>query len=930
MAFLLINQFRSFIMSLTRSFPIVIRNGYDRLLFWLGCFLFWLGCFLPLRKKTVSRGAVVPSELSKDKLAVGVGSMITDLSRLEPFGLHGSSGVARMAVDVIGSRIKHFALLMFAVMFLSGEAMASSSTFHTFIDDYSGFQNAVGLNAVTYTENLSAAVNEKVVGSPSEPDEWNGFTVSTFGVGEPAWGYSKYCTNLSVCINWNASVPAVAGIYGSVDGQQNLGISFKPTRNTMAGFSFDFVDWNDEWQRSQFVILASDGSQTVVTGPTNPNGAAPQNFAVTLSKEDLDAGKYITEIRLVGFETNAEVVGFYNFRFLTNPTLEAVPSTDTHLMYKHGSSWSVSDNGRYIATNVADITSITVASVADNILMPAGSTIKVFGSDNVEKTTGNLASGDYVVVTAEDGTTTRKYLLSGIRPQVAAGGELTLVLNNEGKVYSFGNNDYFVFGQGIVDSGKLGRTITTEAPATQPSQIVVPQNKKIIAIAVGYHHSLLLDDEGKVYSFGSGAYGKLGHNNTDNKAQPTQIAGIENIIAISAGGNHSLLLGRDGKVYSFGWGTNGKLGHGDLHDKTVPTQIAAVGDINITAISAGNEHSLLLAEDGKVYAFGKGQYGRLGDGNADAHDVTVPTLVTTIENITGISGGDKHTLLLAKDGKAYGFGYNYYGQLGDGTTDNRLSPVQIATTVNNIASISAGYDHSSITSEDGKVYSFGYNDYGQLGHGNYNHLSTPTQIAGVNDKNIAVVSAGFFHTMLLSYNNQFYGFGANWDGQLGLCDDDERLVPTLLGSTECPFVDAIPPTTITLGAIGGVTAPVSGATPVTTVTETAQYTGTVSWSPAHNPFAASTVYTATITLTPKAGFTFDGVTADFFTVAGATSTNAENSGVVTAEFPATALPVMTGTVAITGDAKFGATLTAVPSLTNAGTPTYVWNRGGTP
>ena len=94
--------------------------------------------------------------------------------------------------------------------------------------------------------------------------------------------------------------------------------------------------------------------------------------------------------------------------------------------------------------------------------------------------------------------------------------------------------------------------------------------------------------------------------------------------------------------------------------------------------------------------------------------------------------------------------------------------------------------------------------------------------------------------------------------------------------------------TVTEPAIVGVTAPVVGETPVTAITEGKQFTGTVTWSPEVSTFAASTVYTATITLTPKAGYKLDGVAANFFTVAGATSvSNGANSGVVTAVFPAT-------------------------------------------
>jgi len=104
---------------------------------------------------------------------------------------------------------------------------------------------------------------------------------------------------------------------------------------------------------------------------------------------------------------------------------------------------------------------------------------------------------------------------------------------------------------------------------------------------------------------------------------------------------------------------------------------------------------------------------------------------------------------------------------------------------------------------------------------------------------------------------------------------------------------------INIAAIPGVTAPATGAVLVTTITATAQYTGTVTWAPADDPFLGSQVYTATITLTPKAGFTLTGVAASFFTVAGATATNPINSGVVIAVFPATAAAVI-NIAAITG------------------------------
>ena len=139
-------------------------------------------------------------------------------------------------------------------------------------------------------------------------------------------------------------------------------------------------------------------------------------------------------------------------------------------------------------------------------------------------------------------------------------------------------------------------------------------------------------------------------------------------------------------------------------------------------------------------------------------------------------------------------------------------------------------------------------------------------------------------------------------------------------TTEAGKVNAVRTFTVTVeealsnietAAIAGVTAPVTGATPVTTATETVEYTATVVWSPVHGTFAGGTAYTATITLTPKTGYTLTGVAENFFTVAGAVYSNLANSGVITAEFPATAVSVSAITGAdvgiTTGSIKFGYT-----------------------
>ena len=125
--------------------------------------------------------------------------------------------------------------------------------------------------------------------------------------------------------------------------------------------------------------------------------------------------------------------------------------------------------------------------------------------------------------------------------------------------------------------------------------------------------------------------------------------------------------------------------------------------------------------------------------------------------------------------------------------------------------------------------------------------------------------------------------------------------------------------TISVAAIAGVTAPVTGATPVSTTTAGTGYTGTVSWSGSPSTFAPGTIYRATITLTPTLGYTLSGVSANFFTVAGASSvTHSANSGIITAEFPATAKATQTITFTDPADITYGG---SPPSLSATSTST---------
>ena len=208
----------------------------------------------------------------------------------------------------------------------------------------------------------------------------------------------------------------------------------------------------------------------------------------------------------------------------------------------------------------------------------------------------------------------------------------------------------------------------------------------IISVSAGGFFSLILDKDGRVYSFGSNIgitdsgddtyfnanYGLLGLNmeilrsiweNTRN--EPVPIPNLNNIIQISAGSDHSLVLNDGGKVYSFGGGYNGQLGLSRSIIET-PTLIPSLN--NIISISAGDEHSLVLDENNKVHSFGLGTEGELGyvlhpesrgKGSVAVmeNSVSIPKIIDRFDNIIQISAGRKQSMLLNRNGQAYLIGF---------------------------------------------------------------------------------------------------------------------------------------------------------------------------------------------------------------------------------------------------------------------------------
>ncbi|HUT69838.1 MAG TPA: Calx-beta domain-containing protein [Desulfatiglandales bacterium] len=205
------------------------------------------------------------------------------------------------------------------------------------------------------------------------------------------------------------------------------------------------------------------------------------------------------------------------------------------------------------------------------------------------------------------------------------------------------------------------------------------------------------------------------------------------------------------------------------------------------SIAGGGAHTLALKDDDTLWAWGYNYYGQLGDGTTT--DRTTPVQVSNITDVVAIAGGYYHTLALKADGTLWAWGANWYGQLGDGTTTHRTTPVQVLNLTNVIATAGGG-EHTLALKADGTLWAWGCNGYGQLGNGTTTHRTTPAQVPSLTD--VVAITAGAYHILALKADGTLWAWGYNYYGQLGDGTTTDRTTPVQVsGPGGVGFLDLI-------------------------------------------------------------------------------------------------------------------------------------------
>ncbi|HEX8072836.1 MAG TPA: S8 family serine peptidase [Pyrinomonadaceae bacterium] len=340
------------------------------------------------------------------------------------------------------------------------------------------------------------------------------------------------------------------------------------------------------------------------------------------------------------------------------------------------------------------------------------------------------------------------------------GGGHTLALKTDGRVWAWGLNL----------SGQIGDGTSSALVANTP--VLVVGLSGVTAVDAGGTHSLALKSDGTVWGWGDNYSGQAGviDQFTFNKLRPTQVGGLAGqFTAVSAGASHSLALRSDGTVWAWGRGNFGQMGNGTNQERNAPAQVT--GLTNVVAIAAGTESSFAVKADGTVWGWGSNQslVLNLPGGTLSSN---VPVQISGISDVAAISAGGWHVLALKRDGTVWSWGDDIYGQLGSGG-GNTSGPRRVSNLAA-VTAISAGYQHNLALKSDGTVWAWGRNFDGALGNGTPANSNVPVQVAGVSAVGVA---AGYNHSGAILPDGSLRMWGTNANGQLGDHTTVARVAP---------------------------------------------------------------------------------------------------------------------------------------------------------
>ena len=372
---------------------------------------------------------------------------------------------------------------------------------------------------------------------------------------------------------------------------------------------------------------------------------------------------------------------------------------------------------------------------------------------------GQLGNG----TTTTSGTPMGVIGLSSGVSAISAGGFHTCALTRVGSAKCWGYGVYGELGNGA--------DVNYAIPV-----VVGGLSSGVSAVSAGNSHACALTSAGGVKCWGSNGQRQLGNGTVSDSGTPVDVIGLNSGVSSSdAGASHSCALTSAGGVKCWGYNGNRQLGNGTASDSAIPTDVIGLGS-GVSVVSVGGYHTCALTGAGGVKCWGSNFAGQLGNGTTS--DTGTPEDVIGLSrDVSAVSAGGQHTCALTGAGGVKCWGSNSSSQLGNGTTTNGAVQTDVIGLSSGVSAVSAGGYHTCALTSAGGVKCWGDNAVGQLGNGTTSGSATPVDVIDLSS-GVSAVSAGWAHTCAITVLGGVKCWGSNGAGELGTGTRGGSLTPT--------------------------------------------------------------------------------------------------------------------------------------------------------